>query len=233
MEVCEVAPNFGDGVALGEDAERNTERHNNQADAKHGVDLADDLIDGEEGRNEVIDQNQDQPEHLAGEDAFAAALGAQQLEQTSGADGEHRADHDQKNDAEHAHDILHRAAEVNAGDLGDGSAFVALTHHTGEIVVDRTGKDGAEGDPQKDHGTPQSAAQSAEDGAEARNVQKLDHKELPLRQDHVVHTVVDLDGRGLTVIGAEGVLNDLAVDEVAADQQCQTQEKANHLYSPP
>ena len=99
--------------------------------------------------------------------------------------------------------------------------------------MDRTGKDGAEGDPQEDHGTPQSAAQSAEDGAEARNVQKLDHKELPLRQDHVVYTVVDLDGRGLTVIRPEGVLNDLAVDEVAADQQCQTQEKANHLYSPP
>ena len=99
--------------------------------------------------------------------------------------------------------------------------------------MDRTGEDGAEGDPQENDGAPQSALKRAEDRAKAGNVQKLDHKELPLRQDNIVHTVVDLDGRGLTVIGAEGVLNDLAVDEVAADQQCQTQEKANHLYSPP
>ena len=62
----------------------------------------------------------------------------------------------------------------------------------------------------------------AEDGTKAGNVQKLDHKELPLRQDNIVHAVVDLDGRGLTVIRPEGVFDDLTVDKIAADQQCQT-----------
>ena len=43
-----------------------------------------------------------------------------------------------------------------------------------------TCKDGAEGDPQEHHGTPQSTLQCAEDGAEARDVQQLDQKQLPL-----------------------------------------------------
>ena len=99
--------------------------------------------------------------------------------------------------------------------------------------MDRTGEDGAEGDPQENDGAPQSALKCAEDRTKAGNVQKLDHKELPFRQDNIVHTVVDLDGRGLTVIRPEGVFDDLTVDKIAADQQCQTQQKANHLYSPP
>ena len=73
--------------------------------------------------------------------------------------------------------------------------------------------------------------QSAEDGTEARNVQQLDHEQLPLRQDHIVHAVVDLYGRRFTVVGAEGVLYDLAVQEVAADQQSKTDQKTNHIVS--
>ena len=95
--------------------------------------------------------------------------------------------------------------------------------------MDCTGKDGTEGDPQENHGAPQSAAQSAKDRAETGNVQKLDHKQLPLRQDHVVHTVVDLHSRRFTVIGAEGLFDDLAVNEVAADQQRETDQEAKHF----
>ena len=91
-----------------------------------------------------------------------------------------------------------------------------------------TGEDGAEGDPQEDDGAPESALQGTEDGAEAGNVQKLDHEQLPLGQNDVVHAVVDLDGRGLPVIGAKGILHDLAVDEVPADQQRKTDQKAKH-----
>ena len=81
-----------------------------------------------------------------------------------------------------------------------------------------TGKDGTKGDPQEHHRTPQSTLQCAEDGAEARDVQQLDQKQLPLRHHDVVNAVVDADSRSFTVIGSERVVNDLAVDEVAADQ---------------
>ena len=84
--------------------------------------------------------------------------------------------------------------------------------------MDATCKDGAEGDPQEHHRTPQSTLQCAEDGAEARDVQQLDQKQLPLGHHDIVNTVVDADSGSFTVIGSERVVNDLAVDEVTADQ---------------
>ena len=232
VEVGEVVPDLGDLIALGEDTKTHAERHDDEADTEHGVDLTDNLVDGQERCDEVVDQDQNQPEELAGEDTGAAAVGAQQLDEAGGADSEHGADHHEQHHAEHAHDVLHCAAEVDTGDLGDGSAFVTLAHHTGEIVVNRTGKNRTEGDPQENHRAPQSAAQSAEDRAETRDVQKLDHKQLPLRQNHVVHAIVDLDSRRFTVVRAEGLFDDATVNEVAADQQCEADQKAKH-FSPP
>ena len=84
MEVGEVVPDLGDLVALGEDTKRHAERHDDEADTEHGVDLTDDLVDGQERCDEVVDQDQNQPEELAGKDAGAAALGAQQLDKAGG-----------------------------------------------------------------------------------------------------------------------------------------------------
>ena len=223
MHIGEVAPDLGDGIALGEDAHGHAHGHDDQADAEHGVDLTDDLVDGHESGNEIVHQDHSQPEQLVGEDAAAAAVGEQQLDQAGGANGEHGAHHDQQHNAEHAHDVLHGAAQIDAGDLGDRGTLVTHAEHTGEVIVDSTGENGAEGDPQEHNRTPQRAAQGTENGAETGDVQQLDHKQLPLGQNHVVHAVVDLDGGRLTVIGPEGPIHQGAVDEVTADQQCQTE----------
>ena len=182
MHVGEVVPDLGDHIALGEDADGHAHSHDDQADAEDGIDLADDLIDGQEGGDEVVDQDQHQPEQLAGEDAGAVAVGEQQLDQTCRAHGEHGAHHDQQDHAEHAHHVLHGAAQIDAGNLRDGSALVALAEHAGEVIVDSACENGAEGDPQEHHGAPQSTAQCTEDGAQACDVQQLDHKQLPRRR---------------------------------------------------
>ena len=223
MHIGEVVPDLGDHITLGEDTHGHTNSHDDQADAEHGIDLTDDLINGQEGGDEVVHKDQHQPEQLVGEDTGAAAVGEQELDQTSRTHGEHGTDHDQQHNAEHTHDILHGAAQVDTGDLGDRGALVTLTEHTGEVIVDSAGENGAEGDPQEHHGAPQRAAQGTENGAETGDVQQLDHKQLPLGQNHVVHAVVDLDGGRLTVIGPEGPIHQGAVDEVTADQQCQTE----------
>ena len=84
-----------------------------------------------------------------------------------------------------------------------------------------TGKDGAEGDPQEHHGAPQSALHGTKDGAKARNVQQLDEEQLPLGHHDVVNAIVDADSRRFAVIRPKRVVNDLAVDKVAADQDRQ------------
>ncbi len=232
MHIGEVAPDLGNGViGIDENADRNAERHDDQADAEQGVDLADDLIDGNEGRDEIVDENDDEPEQGGSDNAVMPAVLEERNDQARRTHGKHGTDHNEQHHAEHAHDILHCAAEVNARDLGDGRAFVSLAHHAGEVIVDSAGKDGTEGDPQEHDGSPQSALQRAEDGTEARDIQKLDHKQLPLRQDDIVHAVVDLDSRSLTVVRAEGVFHDLAVDQIAADQQSKTDQEAKHCFS--
>ena len=85
------------------------------------------------------------------------------------------------------------------------------------------GKDGAEGDPQEHHGTPQSTLQSTKDGAQTCNVQQLDEEQLPLGHHNVVNAVVDAHSRSFTVVRAKGVVNDLAIDKVADDQERQTE----------
>ncbi|CCY05958.1 unknown [Eggerthella sp. CAG:1427] len=232
MHGAEVVPQLGNGVLrLDKDTDDHAHRHNDQADTKQGINLADDLVDGQEGGDEVIDQHDNQPEQRGGDDTVGAAVLEQGDDQAGRANSKHRTHHNQQHHAEHTHDVLHEAAQIDAGDLGDGGTVVALAHHTGEIVVDAASEDGAEGDPQEHDGAPQSTLQSAEDGTEARNVQQLDHEQLPLGQDYIVHAVVDLYGRRFTVVGAEGVLHDLAVQEVAADQQSKTDQKTNHIVS--
>ena len=63
MHVAEVCPDLGNGVGgIGEDAEDNAHSHDDQADAEHGVNLTDDGINGNKGCDEVVHQNDDQPE---------------------------------------------------------------------------------------------------------------------------------------------------------------------------
>ena len=229
MHAAEVAPDLRDGVVgIDENADGNAYRHDNQADTEDGVHLTDDLVNGEERGDKVVDQDDDEPEQSGGQNSLHAVLLEQRDDQSGRTHGEHGAHHHQQHHAEHAHDVLHGAAQIDAGNLGDGLAVVALAHHAGEEVVDAAGQKSAEGDPQEYDGSPQSALKRAENGAQACDVQQLHQKQLPLGKHHVVHAVVDLDGGGLAVIGSEGVFHDLAVGEVSSDEKRETDDETDH-----
>ena len=232
MHGTEVIPDLRNGVLrLDKDAHGHADGHDDQADTKDRINLTDDLVNGNKGGDEIIHQDDNQPEQSGGDNAGGAAVLEQGDDQAGRTHGEHGAHHDQQHHAEHTHDVL-QAAQVDTGDLGDGSAVVALAHHAGEVVMHCTGKDRTKGDPQEHDGAPQSALHSAEDGTEARDVQQLDHEQLPLGKDHIVHAVVDLHSGGLAVVRPEGVFHHLAIDEITADEQGQANQKANH-FSPP
>ena len=111
MHAAKVIPDLRDGVGgVGKDAKDNADGHDDQADAKDGVDLADDRIDGDKGCNKVVHQNDDEPEQQRGEHAGSTALMAQLHDQACGTYREHGANHDEQNDGEHAHDVLHHRA---------------------------------------------------------------------------------------------------------------------------
>ena len=230
VHVGEVGKDLGD-AAVDDGAESNADSHDDQADAEQGVNFADDLVNGDEGRDEVVDQDDREPEGgLEDDTALDAAVLEQGDKQAGGADGEDGADHDQQDDGEDAHDVLHRAAEVDAGDLGDGGAVVALGQHAGKVVMNSAGENSTEGDPQENHRSPHGAGQSAEDGAEARDIQKLNHEQLPLGQYDIVDTVVNGDSGSLAVVRIEDAVYELAIEEIAADKDCKTCEKAYHCF---
>ena len=224
-----MGPQLGDLVGgVGHDAKAHTHGHDDEADAEDGVDLADDLVDGQEGGDEVVGQDDPQPELGVGDDAAEAAVLEQGDDQAGGADRKDGAHHDQQHDAEHAHDVLHPVAEVDAAHLRDGRAVIPLRQHAGEIVVDAAGEDGAEGDPQEHHRPPQRALHGAEDGAQACNVQQLDQEQFPLRHHDVVDTVVDADRGRFPVIRPEGVVDHFTIGEVANNKESQADQKTNH-----
>ena len=96
MHTAEVVPDLRDGISgVGEDAEDDANGHDDEADAEHGVNFADDRVNGDEGGDEVVYQDDDQPEQQRGQHAGSSTLAAQLHDQTSGADCKHGAHHDQ------------------------------------------------------------------------------------------------------------------------------------------
>ena len=234
VHIVEVGPDLGNVVlGMSKDTNGNAHSHDDQADTENRVNLTDDLINGQESGDEVIDQNQNQPEQRLRKHAACTGVLAQGHDQACGANGEHSTNHNQQHNAEHTHNILHHTAKVDAGDLRDGSAVVTLAHHAGKEVMHSTGKNGAESDPQEYHRSPQSTLQCAENGAKAGNIQQLYQKQLPLRHHHIVNAIVDFNGRGFTVVRAKCFFNHFTVCKVANDQNCQTQEKTEHIQIPP
>ena len=63
MHVGEVIPQFRNLIGgIHHDTGAHTHGHDDEADAEDGIDLADDLVDGNEGGNEVVHQYNSQPE---------------------------------------------------------------------------------------------------------------------------------------------------------------------------
>ena len=214
------------------DTDGNADRHDDQADAEYRINLADDLVDGNERRDKVVAENNCQPDSGLCERSADAFLGEKLHDQAGRADCEDGTDHDEKHDREDTHDGLHDRAKVDADDFGDRSAVVPLGKHAGKEVMNRTGENRSEGDPQENDRTPLSALHGAEDRAEAGNVQQLDHEELPCGKHNIVDAVVDGYRRGLPVIRCKCRVNKFAVRKVTHNQYCETDQKAYHTIAP-
>ena len=206
---------FRNRIAAERDAAQHAEGHDNQDDAEDGIQLADQLVDGKQRRQHIIDQDDRDPELLI------QGRGGQPRDQRRRAVDEYRSRQDQKHDGEHAHHPFGRAAQIDAGELGDGIAPVAAGDHAGHIIVHRAAQDRAEYDPQEHHRAEAGAHQRAEDRPRAGDVQKLHQKGLPGLHGHAVDAVIDGDGRGLPVIGGENPFHDPAVHGISNHQDNQ------------
>ena len=135
---------LGNLIASDDGTGTDADGHDDQADTEDGVQLADDLINRQEGRDEEVSEHDGEPEILVGKNAGGAAPTAQISQQAGGADSKHNTNHEQQHGGEHTHDLLHGVAHVHTGQFGNAQTLMPHGHKAGSKVMDAAGKDGTE-----------------------------------------------------------------------------------------
>ena len=217
MHAAEVCEQFRRMVTVQRHSDRDTDCHRDQAETENRVNLTDDLVDRNERCDEVVAEDNGKPCRRCRERSGNALILEQLYEKACRANRENSTYHDQQYNREDSHNGLHGVAKIDAGNFGDRCTVVSLGKHAGEIIVNRAAERCAECDPQEYDGSPQSTLHGTKDRAKAGDVQQLNQEQLPLRHNNVVNAIVDRNGRCLTIIGAEGAVNEFAVGEVSND----------------
>ena len=197
--------------------------HGHQRHAEDRVDAADDLVDGQQRGDKVVDQ--DDPDPCGTGDARRDLV-----KQLRGAEHEDRTHQHEQQHREDTHELAHAAAEIAPDNLGNAQSVVAYEHHARKIVVHGPHEDAAEGDPQKGHGTEAGAEDGSEDRARTGNVEQLDQENPPARQRHVIHAVIKPSagcfGSG---VGPCNPLQITPIGKIGRDKQGQTDQESNHF----
>ena len=92
-----------------------------------------------------------------------------------------------------------------------------------------TCKDTAEDNPQIGGRTELGTHDSTEDRTGARNVQKLNHENLPRRKKNVIHSIVYTQRWSNTIIRSEDLLNKFTVKQIAEYQEYKANTKCYHF----
>ena len=201
-----------DRIAARYDPAEDTRRHDDQHRAEHRVELADDLVYGQQRGQHIVNEDDNDPE------ARAQHIRRQPRQQRRGGGDKDRAGQQQEQHGEDAHHPPGAFSEIDAAELRDGGAVMALGDHAGHIVVYAAAQHRAENDPQEHHRAEAGAHERAEDRAGAGDVQKLHQEGLPGGHGEKIHVVAAGVGRGLPVVGGERFFHDPAIDKIAEHQ---------------
>ena len=221
------------GKAVGQFRQRRPlgEQHNHQryGHEQHGygeerVYLAYDFVDWQHRCEEVIDEDYDAPYVHPGE-----RIAAKVAEDEGRTVHEHRTDHEQEEHREYEHHLLCAPSKVSAYQLGQARSAVAHRQHAAQIVVNGAGEDTSKDNPQVGRGTELRTHDGAEDGTRARDVEELNHKNLPSGKHDVVYAVGHTYRRSGPVVGSEDALHHAPVDEIARHEGYETDDKCYHF----
>ena len=95
--------------------------------------------------------------------------------------------------------------------------------------MDGSAEDASDDNPDEAAGSVHGTQNGPEDRAETGNVEELDHEHFPGGHLYIIHAVGMSYGRGLAIgVGAESLLDEFAIDEIAENQQGQGDKKGYH-----
>ncbi len=104
MKVGEIHPGVVEAFAGDDEADDEADRHEHQQGAEDGVETADDLVDGDDGRQDVVGEDGRNPVDQIG--------GGEVGQKASRAQYEHHAHQHQQHHGEEVHEVLGGGAEV-------------------------------------------------------------------------------------------------------------------------
>ena len=221
----QAVPEFGDLRHLHDQAHHQGNGHENQRHGEEGIDLADDLVDGEHRGDDVVDEDHARPD----QESAVGAVSGEVLQDHGRAVHEHGAHQHQQQDAEAQHHGLGALPEILPDQVRQARSAVAQRQHPAEVVVHGAAEDAAQHDPQVGRRAELGAHDGAEDGPRSRDVQELDHEHLPGGKGNVVDAVGLGDGRRLPGgVRPENALHELAVEQVSEDERDDADEEGNH-----
>ena len=154
--------------------------HKQQGECEQGVNLSDNLIDRHHRGNDIIHEDDNNPECTVTQypDAWHTAQ-AQFLQQQSRTVHKHGSYHHQQENRENQHNLLWGITQVFSNNLRQVSATVTNTQHTAQIVVRSTCKDTSEDNPEIGSRSELGTHDGTKDRSSTCNVQELYHENLP------------------------------------------------------
>ena len=221
MRVCK-RREFGDAIGAEDKDSEQAQHHEDECGAEDGIDLSDDFVDGQQGRDEVVCQNDPDPDRMRN-------CRNHSEEDIGGTEKEYGTDDDHKNDAKHADEVPHAVSEVSTGNFGEAQAVVSEDHDSGQKIVHGAHEYSAESNPEEGDGPECGTEDRAEDRAGAGNIEQLDQEYLPTGHRDVIDSVVEsFAGDGVAGIDLSEPFEPASVCEIGDDECCKTNEKSYH-----
>ena len=215
-----------------EDRDKNTECREHQNDTEDRIDTADQLVDRQAGRQEIVgeDDNIHDPGRRIGR--RAGPLEDLRRRNVAGRVDEHRADKQQKQADEYIIQNVYGPVCVILHKIRHLCAAVPRADHAREIVVHRAADHVADRNRQKRRRPEQNTLNRSHDRTCSGNVQQVDQAVPPCLHGDIVHAVLPRIGRRLAVVRSENILAELTVQRAAADKNHETDKKCCHVMLP-
>ena len=226
-----VIPHVQQGIALDKQADEHAQSREQQDRAEDRIDPANDLVDGEQGGDQVVDKDDTVDDPGGGGSGLAVKAEDLRSSDVAGGVDEHGAHQQQKQGAEHLVNTIDALVGILADHGSHLAAAVTQADHAGEIVVHGAADDVGDGDGNERDGPEQNALDGSKDGAGTCDVEQVDQGVLPASHGNVVHAVLLGKGGSFPVVGAKDLLAELAVHCGAHEQDHKADNECCHTHT--
>lgn len=211
-----------DGISLGEQGDNEPQRHKDEQNTYNGVKPADDTIEGDDGSDEIVGENEYAPGQCrSGREKIGKKVGEETGQQCGRGKNKGCAYHDHKQNGEAFHEDTRPGTKVAAYDFGVADAVFTDGNHACDIIMYRAGENGTEDDPQQCDRPVQGPENGAEHRTEACDIDHLAHVEFPRRHGGEVHSVpFRHNGSGTGAVGSEHAFHKGSVQRITCQEQC-------------